>query len=506
MRHIQGPAERWRGHRPRRVAASVVAAGVFACATDSREPGFHDPSGRNSGDAGAGVNNVNPPGGNVGGTANPSGPGGNEGGNAGLALDAEGGAGGSNNAGDAGSNAAPPVDPFVTLGEAENSGADCALPALPEFAALPEYIQLHDPFTLASGSRMTQRAEWICRRAEIGAQLQRYELGPKPPKPASVSASSVGNQITVFVSEGGAEISFTATVTPPATGTAPYPALITVGPSTLQVNPSQLGLAVINFNSDDIAAQTNRDSRGVGKFYTLYGQTHAAGALMAWAWGISRLIDAIETLPEANIDPDRLGVTGCSRYGRGALVAGAFDERIALTLPQDTGVGGVGPFRIAEYNHNTWLSSGSPTGQDVQTLQAAALENVWFTPSFDQFGPAPNKLPLDQHLLLGLVAPRAMLVLNNSSLYYLDRVGSHAGPVVAHEIWEALGVPDAMGTSQVGDRALCAAAPAQTAEATAYIEKFLIGTGTGNTNVLYSSPNFAIDDARWLGWRTPVLE
>jgi len=55
---------------------------------------------------------------------------------------------------------------------------------------------------------------------------------------------------------------------------------------------------------------------------------------MAWAWGVSRIIDALEVTPAARINPTKVGVTGCSRNGKGALVAGAFDTRIALTIPQ----------------------------------------------------------------------------------------------------------------------------------------------------------------------------
>jgi hypothetical protein len=61
------------------------------------------------------------------------------------------------------------------------------------------------------------------------------------------------------------------------------------------------------------------------------------------AWGVSRVIDALETTPAANIKADRLGVTGCSRLGKGALMIGAMDSRIALTIPQETALAcGVG--------------------------------------------------------------------------------------------------------------------------------------------------------------------
>ena len=79
------------------------------------------------------------------------------------------------------------------------------------------------------------------------------------------------------------------------------------------------------------------------------GSNHPTGALMAWAWGVSRLIDAIEKTPEVRIDAKHLAVTGCSRNGKGALAAGAFDERIALTIPQESGSGGAASWRVSDF-------------------------------------------------------------------------------------------------------------------------------------------------------------
>ena len=63
---------------------------------------------------------------------------------------------------------------------------------------------------------------------------------------------------------------------------------------------------------------------------------HPAGALTAWAWGVSRLIDVIETSGSSILNVSAVAVSGCSRNGKGALFAGALDERIALTIPQVT--------------------------------------------------------------------------------------------------------------------------------------------------------------------------
>jgi cephalosporin-C deacetylase-like acetyl esterase len=69
--------------------------------------------------------------------------------------------------------------------------------------------------------------------------------------------------------------------------------------------------------------------------------------MAAYAWGVSRIIDALELLPESAINPDRIGVTGCSSVnGAGALYAGAFEPRIKLTTPIESGPGGFTSWRI----------------------------------------------------------------------------------------------------------------------------------------------------------------
>lgn len=192
---------------------------------------------------------------------------------------------------------------------------------------------LNDPFTFLGGSKVTSKAEWTCRQAEISQLLQKYELGTMPPKPSSVKASFSGSTLSITVSEGGKSISFSVTINNRPSGGSPGPGIINYG--SFGGLPIPSGVATINFNNDEIAEQQSGSSRGKGKFYDLYGSGHSAGALMAWAWGVGRIIDALElTKAQTNIDPARIGVTGCSRNGKGAMVAGAFEPRIALTLPE----------------------------------------------------------------------------------------------------------------------------------------------------------------------------
>jgi hypothetical protein len=376
-------------------------------------------------------------------------------------------------------------------------GGGCNIPPMPPASSLPQNSFLPDPFTFLNGTRMTARSEWTCRRAEIAALAQEFELGQKPNTPASaVTGSRSGNNITVNVNDNGRTLSFNASVTYPS-GSGPFPAMIGIGGSNLNNSAlTSMGVAVINFNNNEMAQQNGQGSRGVGRFYDMFGSGHSAGALMAWAWGVSRLIDAIEKTPAANIDPTRLGVTGCSRNGKGALVAGAFDERIKLTVPQESGSGGSGTWRVSD----SMLSQG----QTTQTLSQIVGENVWFRANFNQFSNSATRLPFDHHSIEGLVAPRALFVIENDILW-LGPQSSWTGANAARRIWQALGVQDSMGYSLTTGHTHCAFPSSQQTELNAYVQKFLIGGGTGNTNIMRNDPGAPFNQGMWINWTVPAL-
>ena len=376
----------------------------------------------------------------------------------------------------------------------------CNLPAIPSYASLKSDTVLPDPFRFLDGTRMTKVSEWKCRRAEIGALAQKFEYGDKPNTPYSATTDSMsGNNLIVTVTDSGKTISFSCSITYPSAGTAPYPAMIGVGGSFLNnTQLSGMGVAVINFPCDDIAQQIDGNSRGKGKFYTLYGSNHSAGALMAWAWGVDRLIDAIEKTPAANIDPTRLGVTGCSRNGKGALCVGAFDERVKLVIPQESGSGGDASWRVSDYEFNV-------THQTVQTLHEIVSENVWFTPGFSQFNSTSDRLPYDQHSIIAMIAPRACLLIENTILW----LGPESAWNCAWAAWfafDALGVGDHLGFSQYTHQSShCGFQSVQQPEVTAYVQKFLVGNGTADTYILKTDAGYNYGGAKWITWDEPLL-
>lgn len=204
-------------------------------------------------------------------------------------------------------------------------------------------------------------ADWSCRRSQISNLIKGYEAGDLPGRPPRLTAtySRVNNtgNLTVTAGWDGNTISWSNVITYPSNGTAPrggWPMIVTYdGLSipvpdgvTVPILPSQYSLTisqvgVITYPNSLIGQQNSSPaSRGVGLYYNLYGNV-TASAMMAWVWGASRLIDVLEQTPQAQVNTRRLGVTGCSRNGKGALMAGAFETRFALTIPQESGSGGM---------------------------------------------------------------------------------------------------------------------------------------------------------------------
>lgn len=248
-----------------------------------------------------------------------------------------------------------------------------------------------------------------------------------------------------------------------------------------------------------MAQQTDTSSRGKGLFYNLYGSGATASAMTAWAWGVSRIIDALEATPSANINTQRIAVTGCSRDGKGALMAGALEPRIALTIPQESGSGGDACWRLSKYE--------SDTGHQVQTATEIVTENVWFSSNFNNYVNKLNVLPFDHHMLAGLVAPRAMISFENTDYDWLSPMSSFGCMTAAHTIWTALGVPQNHGFAQIGGHAHCAWPSSLTPNLNAFFNKFLldqnVDTTVFSTNNQFGGATWT--QANWINWTTPTL-
>jgi hypothetical protein len=252
------------------------------------------------------------------------------------------------------------------------------------------------------------------------------------------------------------------------------------------------GVATMSFTSSVLVPDAFNVPRGAGTYFTMYPDTNA-GAMIEWAWGVSRLIDGLyATAAQNKIDVKRIAVTGCSYQGKMALYAGAFDERIALVMPQESGGGGEASWRVMSTQTGT---------EDLNAAQGTA----WYARNLKQFTNADApKLPVDMHELVAMVAPRAILTIANTSI---DRLGSEAGYVsmkAATEVWKGLGVPDRIGFTQAAASGHCVFPSSQMNDVAAFVDKFLVGNASANTAIAKSPYNTSL--ARWITWTTPTLQ
>jgi hypothetical protein len=319
---------------------------------------------------------------------------------------------------------------ILILGVVPTLAAPSAACGVPRNYVPPTVTTLPDPFVFVDGSKVTTKTEWACRQQQIAELFQRFELGTKPPKPSSFSASFSGNTLSITAGNDGKSITFNTSIAYPTNGTAPFAAFIAVGGISIPVPDD---IAVITLNNDNIALENDQSSRGVGQFYDLYGSNHSAGALMAWAWAASRIIDGLEDTKATNrINIERIGVSGCSRDAKGALVIGAFDDRIALTVPQESGSGGAACWRVSDQQF--------AAGTIDQTAMEIVQENVWFSPRFDTWSNRTSQLAIDHHELAGLVAPRGLYATEND-IVWLGPVSTTTCMDVGRLIYKAVGVP-----------------------------------------------------------------
>ena len=380
--------------------------------------------------------------------------------------------------------------------DVENTGADCTEPPLPSFSKLPSIEALPDPFAWADTSRgrISSDSDWRCRRAEIRAEVQHYELGQKPAPPETVNADLSEDTLAVTTVVDNDSLTLTAPVTVPE-GDGPFPTVIGVGFTGTGSLPSDIftsrDVATVQYNLQQIAPPGFEDvERGEGGFYELYPESDA-GFFAAWAWGVSRLIDGLEQTSELDLNLSRLAVTGCSFAGKISLFSSGLDERIALTIAQEPGGGGDAAWRVTE------------TLEGKRETLSRAQGAPWYRENLRRFNDSVPKLPFDHHEVMAMIAPRALLVLGNPSHEWLAEESGHVASKAAETVWTALGVPERFGFSKVGGHKHCRLPENQRPEVAAFVEKFLLDKKSPTTDIERSP--YDPDLSRWIPWETPDL-
>lgn len=342
-----------------------------------------------------------------------------------------------------------------------------------EATANPWKESLPDLMTFKDGTKVKTPEQWEKRRAEIVEEFEREVFGRVPknvPKVkwevtnttegesggiATVTKTLVGNVDNSAFPKITVAIQASFTVPKHAAGKVPIILQFSFGFGggfggkgganswTQQALDKAWGHGTISPNS--IQGDNNRLREGIVGL-TNKGEPRSPedwGALRAWAWGVSRLIDYFEANPDSGVDPAKVCITGVSRYGKAALVTAAFDTRIAAGFVASSGAGGAKLFR-------------RDFGEMLENV-AGRGEYHWMCGNFLKYGADEAKsgkktagnLPVDQHQLIALCAPRLCFISYGvpakGDPNWVDAHGSFMAGVLAGPAWRVLGKKD-LGT------------------------------------------------------------
>src|SRR5438034_1360738 len=346
---------------------------------------------------------------------------------------------------------------------------------------VPQY-SLPDPLVMKSGERVRDAKTWTNRRRGEIVELYRTEVyGRSPAKPAGLAfhvesvdkqaldGRAVRKQVAISFQAATDAPRMHVLIYLPAAAKKPAPlflALSFAGNQTVYADP---GIALGDRWVRDPAtiemvrqraAETTRGSGtqqwqldqilkhgyglatifygdiepdfvggmkcGVRPLFFTAGQTEPApdewGAIAAWAWGLSRAMDYLET--DRDIDATRVAVMGHSRLGKAALWAGAQDARFSIVISNESGEGGAAISRRLYGERTKDLNTRFPH---------------WFDGNFKKYNERENQMPFDSHMLMALIAPRGLYVASAEEDRWSDPHGEFLGAAHAGPVYELLG-------------------------------------------------------------------
>jgi hypothetical protein len=347
---------------------------------------------------------------------------------------------------------------------------------------VPAYV-LPDPLVMANGRRVKDAADWReNRRPEVLKLFERFEYGKTPGgRPADMTfevrsvvkdaldGKAIRKEVRVHFTKDAAGPKMDLLLYLPADAKKPVPVFlglnfkgnhaihrdrgISLADCWLRNDPEHgvtehrateqsrgaaasrwpvekilargYGLATVCYT--DIAPDDgNEFTKGVHRLFFKPGQTRPEpaewGAIGAWAWGLSRALDYLET--DQEVDAKHVAVLGHSRLGKTSLWAGAQDERFALVISNDSGRGGASITR---------RQFGEPVGF------IATVVGYWFCGNYRQFIDCVDVLPVDQHMLIALMAPRPVYIASAVEDTWADPHGEFLSGKNADPVFRLLG-------------------------------------------------------------------
>ena len=335
------------------------------------------------------------------------------------------------------------------------------LTAAAEFVKYPVPENVPELLVTAVGDAVVDRDQWErVRRPEIVRTLLEQEYGVRPvERPADLAFAETASpeecyggkairkrvRATYSGPGGKGEMNFSVwlpkrkTPAPVFVHSSPRPSETAddvKGPRPVYWLPVDdivsRGFAVVAYCNQEVAVDWNGVDVATNGVFKVFGPQNLLarkptewGILSAWAWGMSRVLDWIETEPL--LDAKRAAAVGLSRNGKTALVAGAFDSRFALTISCCSGCSG------AKLNHIVLGES--------EHVRDIIIARKWFCPNYEKYVDRDRSMPFDQHFLLALVAPRLLYVSSATEDAWAGPRGEFASLEFAAPVWKLYGLP-----------------------------------------------------------------
>lgn len=305
---------------------------------------------------------------------------------------------------------------------------------------------LKSPFVFNDGTPVKDPADWPRRRQELVKTAAELQYGVMPPEPEFLEVE------LLYKGQPGKLDTYRI-----RTGTREHQVWLTMGVHTVKqpgkrpavisgdwcwntMNDRRVadlftdnGVLLVKFNRCEIVP----DVRGVGRNSVIH-KAYPDGnfsTIAAWAWGYSRVVDALEKLGIA--DMNNIAFTGLSRGGKTALLAGALDERAAIVNTGAPCAGG-----------SCYRITMKAITEDGDERRSEELDDIvrafpdWFTPEMQNYIGKVNELPFDEHDLKALVAPRILFNSEAKSDIWAGPLGAYQSNIAAKEVFKFLGVEE----------------------------------------------------------------
>ena len=269
----------------------------------------------------------------------------------------------------------------------------------PDFSSMRSIPFLPDPLVLEKNGKeypVKTKKDWQDKREWIKAQYAHWVSGVAPPAPDNLQATVLsekresGTRIRIVELKFGPQnrARMTVELMIPE-GDGPFPVFMTQW--------DHRDYAQIAVRRGYIACvYAAADSKDDTELYQMLYPDFDWSMLLRRAWGASRVVDYL--LTQSAVKRDQIAIMGLSRNGKQSLWAAAFDERIAAVVDCSSGTGGIAPWRY-----------GDPQFASETLDLVTAYNGHWFHPRLNFFFGREDKLPVDQNLLISLIAPRILL-------------------------------------------------------------------------------------------------